>query len=282
MIPHPGKCLVAFSALVLVLAAARTEAGPEEDREAFVAYYLERFPDVPFEEFANGIYALDADARAQWESIEDFPPYEFSVERGGELWAKAFPNGTTLAACLGNDPASVRPRYPRYDSALGGILTLPLAINQCREANGVEAWEFADESMIDVTAFLAWEARGRRIDTRIPTDEPGALEAYETGKRFYYSKRGQLNFACADCHVTSVGLHVRADRLGPSLGHPTHFPVYRSKLGRMISLHERFYGCVRDVRAKPFVLQSEEYRNLEFFLSYMSNGLEINGPGARK
>ena len=75
---------------------------------------------------------------------------------------------------------------------------------------------------------------------------------------------------------------MRADRLGPSLGHPTHFPVYRSKLGRVISLHERFYGCVRDVRAKPFPLQSEEYRNVEYFLSYMSNGLDINGPGARK
>ena len=50
----------------------------------------------------------------------------------------------------------------------------------------------------------------------------------------------------------------------------------------MISLHQRFFGCVRDVRAKPFELQSVEYRNLEFFLSYMSNGLTINGPGARK
>ena len=136
--------------------------------------------------------------------------------------------------------------------------------------------------MIDLTAYLAFEARGRKIDVRIPDDRPGALAAYEAGKRFYYSKRGQLNFACADCHVRSVGQYVRADRLGPSLGHPTHFPVYRSKLGGMISLHQRFYGCVRDVRARPFEPQSEEYRNLEFFLSYMSNGLEINGPGARK
>ena len=264
------------------LVAPVTEAGPEEDRQAFVAYYQERFPSVPFDEFANGIYALDADARAQWQAIEDFPPYEFSVERGGELWVEAFPNGKTLADCLGDDAASVRPRYPRFDSDLGGILTLPLAINRCREDNNAEAWDFADERMIDVTAFLAYEARGSKIDTPIPPEEPGALEAYEAGKRFYYSKRGQLNFACADCHVTSVGLRVRADRLGPSLGHPTHFPVYRSKLGRMISLHERFYGCVRDVRARPFALQSEEYRNLEFFLSYMSNGLEINGPGARK
>ena len=136
--------------------------------------------------------------------------------------------------------------------------------------------------MIDLTAYLAFESRGRVLDTRIPPDEPGALAAYEAGKQFYYSKRGQLNFACADCHITSVGQYVRADRIGPSLGHPTHFPVYRSKLGGMISLHQRFYGCVRDVRAKPFELQSEAYRNLEYFLSYMSNGLEINGPGARK
>jgi sulfur-oxidizing protein SoxA len=50
----------------------------------------------------------------------------------------------------------------------------------------------------------------------------------------------------------------------------------------MISLQQRFFGCVRDVRAKPFELQSEEFRNLEYFLNYMSNGLELNGPGARK
>jgi len=50
----------------------------------------------------------------------------------------------------------------------------------------------------------------------------------------------------------------------------------------MLSLHQRVAGCIRDVRAKPFDLQSPEYRNLEYFLTYMSNGLEANGPGARK
>jgi sulfur-oxidizing protein SoxA len=28
--------------------------------------------------------------------------------------------------------------------------------------------------------------------------------------------------------------------------------------------------------------QSESYRNLEYFLTYMSNGLELNGPASRK
>lgn len=257
-------------------------AGPQEDRQAYVDYYLTRFPDVPFAEFANGIYALDEDAREQWQAIEEFPPYEFSVERGSELWAEVLPAGTTLAACLGEDVGAIRARYPLFDATAGGVQTLELAINACRRRLGAAEWDYADAAMIDLTAFLAQAARGRPIDVRIPPDQPDALAAYENGKRFYYSKRGQLNFACSDCHVTSVGEYVRADRLGPGLGQPTHFPVYRSKLGGMISLHQRFYGCVRDVRAKPFALQSVEYRNLEYFLSYMSNGLPINGPGARK
>ena len=80
----------------------------------------------------------------------------------------------------------------------------------------------------------------------------------------------------------SSGLYVRADRLSPGLGHPTHFPVYRSKLGKVISIQQRFSGCVRDVRARQFPLQSIEFNNLEYFLTFMSNGFEVNGPGARK
>jgi sulfur-oxidizing protein SoxA len=257
-------------------------AGPEQDREAFVAYYQSRFPDVPFKEFANGIYAIDADARSQWQDIEDFPPYEFTVDEGRALWSEAFANGSSYADCFDGSVESIRPSFPRWDAEREEVVTVELAINNCRSANGLPDLEYGSGDMIAISAYLAFEARGQQVDVRIPDDEPGALEAFEAGKRFYYTKRGQLNFACYDCHVTSVGQYVRADRLSASLGHPTHFPVYRSKLGGMISLQGRFAGCVRDVRAKPFALQSEEFRNLEYFLSYMSNGLQWNGPGARK
>ena len=136
--------------------------------------------------------------------------------------------------------------------------------------------------MLALSAYIAFESRGNLFNIVVAEDDPQALAAYEEGKRFYYSKRGQLNLSCADCHVVSVGQYVRADHLSASLGHPTHFPVYRSKLGSMLSLHQRVAGCIRDVRAKPFDLQSTEYRNLEYFLTYMSNELEANGPGARK
>jgi len=257
-------------------------AGPEEDRLAFVNHFQSRFPDVAFDEFANGIYAIDADAREQWLEIEEFSPYEFSVEQGETLWASAFANGKSYADCFEYSLADIRAMYPRFDAARREVITLEVAINDCRFANNTEPYAYDESEIIDLTAYLAFAARGKTINVIIPGGQPDALAAYEDGKRFYYSKRGQLNFACADCHVTSVGQYVRADHLSASLGHPTHFPVYRSKLGRMISLQQRFVGCIRDVRAKPFELQSLEYRNLEFFLTYMSNGLIINGPGARK
>ena len=257
-------------------------AGPEEDRIAFVAYYQSRYPDVPLPEFANGIYALDLDAREQWMAIEEFPPYEFAIERGESLWSAVLANGNTLADCFDSDVHNIRAKYPRFDNIRGEVVTLETAINICREENGELPLAYDSQEIIDLVSYLAYEGRGTKVEVQVPGNQPGALAAYESGKRFYYSKRGQLNFACFDCHITSVGQHVRADRLGPSLGHPTHFPVYRSKLGKMISLHQRFAGCVRDVRAKPFDLQSPQFRNLEYFLSYMSNGLEWNGPGARK
>ena len=275
-----AKCLIlVFAALLSDRSAV---AGPEEDRVAFVAFYNSRFPDIPFAEFANGIYAIDSDARGQWLAIEDFSPYEFAIEQGEELWRATFPNGKTLADCFSRDLAQVRASYPRFDELSGEVVTLETAINDCRTANDVPPLAFDEGEIVDITAFLAFEARGSTLAVRVPEDQPLALRAYESGKRFYYTKRGQLNLACSDCHVPSVGQYVRADRLSASLGHPTHFPVYRSKVGAMVSLHQRFAGCVRDVRAKPFALQSTEFRNLEYFLSYMSNGLEANGPGARK
>ena len=128
---------------------------------------------------------------------------------------------------------------------------------------------------------MAFTTRGKKVATKIPKD-PRAVEAYETGKKFFYARRGQLNMSCAHCHVDNSGNRIRADLLSPALGHVTHFPVYRSKWGELGTLHRRFGGCNEQVRAKAFEAQGPEYRNLEYFMTYMSNGLAWNGPGSRK
>jgi sulfur-oxidizing protein SoxA len=162
------------------------------------------------------------------------------------------------------------------------VMTLPLAINNCREANGEEPLKYKKGPIADLLAYMAYESRGQVIKVEIPADDPRALAAYEQGKHFYFARRGQLNFSCASCHVGNSGTTLRTEILSPGLGHTTHWPVYRSKWGEMGTLHRRFSGCNEQVRAKAFEAQGEEYLNLEYFMTYMNNGMELNGPGARK
>jgi sulfur-oxidizing protein SoxA len=49
----------------------------------------------------------------------------------------------------------------------------------------------------------------------------------------------------------------------------------------MGTISRRFATCDTQTRAVPLEPQSDEYRNLEYYLSYVSNGLPIAGPGSR-
>lgn len=269
--------IMAFFSVGLVFFVTNLKADAEKDRKAFVKYFANKFSDTPQADFINGIYSIDAPSREQWEAIEEFPPYELDLEEGEALYETPFKNGKTYANCFGDKG---RQHYPYFDEKMKQVITLELAINQCRKANKEKPLKYKKGAIAKIAAYMAYQARGEKIDVNIASE--GARKAYEEGKRFYYSKRGQLNFSCATCHVYGSGQYVRADRLSPGIGHTSHFPVYRSKWQALGTLHRRFAGCNQQVRAKAFKAQSKEYRNLEFFLAYMSNGLEINGPGARK
>ena len=260
--------------------AGTVVAGPTEDKMAFQKFYTDKFPDTPFADFANGVYAIHTPSREQWEAIEEFPPYELSIEKGERLFKKPFKNGKTYADCFRNGGVGIAQDYPHYDEKRAMVVTLNLAINDCRKANGEEPLDYAKGPLVDIQAYMSYTSRGSKVDVKVET--PGARKAYEDGKKYYYTRRGQLNLSCAHCHLDNVGKWIRADLLGPALGHTTHMPIYRSKWGGMGSLHRRIGGCNKQVRAKPAKPQSEALRNLEFFLTSMGNGLPLNGPGARK
>jgi sulfur-oxidizing protein SoxA len=271
--------LVALGA-ALVVPQALAGATPEEDRKQAVEYFKQMFPEVPFEEYVNGQYALNEDRRGQWESLQDFPPYEFAVAEGQEMFETPFANGKTYASCFENGGIGIRQNYPYFDEDQKQVMTLELAINQCREANGEEPLRYKKGDIASISAYMATTSKGKPFNIKV-SDDPDALAAYEDGKQFYYSRRGQLNFSCASCHVQNPGKWIRADFLSPALGQPSNFPVHRSKWGELGTLHRRFAGCNRNVRGEPFAPQSEEYRNLEYFLTYMSNGLPVVGPSTR-
>ena len=273
--------MIAAAMAVLGVIPLVTQASPEDDLKAFRAYFLERFPNVPLEEFANGVYAIDSASREQWEAIEEFPPYEIAIEEGEEIFNTPFKNGKTFASCFRNGGIGIQGDYPYFNKDTGRVETLAAAVNDCLVKNGEKPLGYGKGKMASVLAYMAYTSRGQVIDVKIPHDGR-AMEAYEKGKQFYYARRGQLNMACAHCHVDNAGNKIRADILSPGLGHVSHFPVYRSKWGGLGTLHRRYSGCNKQVRAKDFPLQSDEYRNLEYFMTYMSNGIQWNGPGARK
>jgi len=266
---------------ILLFVSLNIYASPEDDLADFQNYFKNKFPNTEFSDYKNGVYSIDSSSREQWESIEEFPPYEINIEQGEELFNVPFKNGNTYASCFRNNGIGIRQNYPYFDEDKDEIITLELAINNCRKKNGEKPLSYyRGGPMADISAYMAYTSRGKIIDIKIPNYK--AEEAYEAGKKLYFTKVGQLNFSCADCHVYYPGTKLRADITSPAIGHPTHFPVYRSRAGRMVTLHERFAGCLNRVRAKPFKAQQDEYKNLEYFLTYMSNGLEINGPGSRK
>ena len=266
---------------ILLFVSLNIYASPEDDLANFQNYFKNKFPNTEFSDYKNGVYSIDSSSREQWESIEEFPPYEINIEQGEELFNVPFKNGNTYASCFRNNGIGIRQNYPYFDEDKDEIITLELAINNCRKKNGEKPLSYYKGGpMADISAYMAYTSRGKIIDIEIPNYK--AEEAYESGKKLYFTKVGQLNFSCADCHVYYPGTKLRADITSPAIGHPTHFPVYRSRAGRMVTLHERFAGCLNRIRAKPFKAQQDEYKNLEYFLTYMSNGLEINGPGSRK
>jgi len=267
--------------LTLAAVSMSLLASPEDDLKVFQSFFHKRFPDVVNTEFGNGTYAIDPVGRANWEAIEEFPPYEPMIDEGRQMWKKPFANGKTYKDCLPSGPALGKD-YPQWDKKGGRVVTLALALNECREANGEKALPYKKGKLASLLAFIAFESRGQVTDVKIPSEDPRALEAYAKGKQFYFARRGQLNFSCATCHLQNVGMRIRSEILSPALGQTTHWPVYRSKWGELGTLHRRFGGCNENVRAKAFEAQGEEYRDLEYFLTYMNNGQPLNGPAARK
>jgi len=273
------------TAIALLLSAGlvvTVQAGPAEDLKEYRAFFMKKFPNVKFQEFQNGVYAIDEQQRANWVQIEEFPPYEPYIAEGEELFSKPFKNGKSYADCFPNKGIGIADRYPHWDRERSMVVTMELAIQECRKANGEKPLKGSKGAIASIEAYMAFTSRGKKTNVVVPMDDPKALEAYNKGKEFYYTRRGQLNFACSHCHFANAGMLLRTDRLSPALGQTTHMPKYRSKWGAMGTLHRRFKGCNKQVRAKPFKDQSEEYRNLEYFLTHMSNGIELNGPGARK
>ena len=212
---------------------------------------------------------------------DDFEnPAFLLVDLAGELWNKT--EGEAGKACTSchDDVESLKgagTRYPVYFEGWGKMMNLEQRINQCRTENmKASPWKYDSNQLLGMTALVKLQSRGMPMEVSI--DGPAA-PFYEKGKAFYEERRGQLDMACAHCHLDNAGNMLRANRL--SQGQANGFPTYRLKWQKVGSLHRRLRGCNRQVRAEPFKAGSDEYVNLELFLSHRANGLPVETPSVR-
>ena len=99
------------------------------------------------------------------------------------------------------------------------------------------------------------------------------------GKELYYTRVGQLDMSCANCHEANYGKFIRADYL--SQGQSNGFPTYRLKWQKVGSLHRRFKGCMKNIRAKPYKRGSDEFVAMEIYLAQRGKGLQVESPAVR-
>ncbi|GHE94932.1 SoxAX cytochrome complex subunit A [Aliiroseovarius zhejiangensis] len=213
--------------------------------------------------------------------MDDFDnPGMLGAENGAEIWATADgTEGKSCADCHGapEEMAGVKAVYPKWNEEAGEVRTLQMQVNDCRENRmGAEPWGYDKSDAIDVEALLASVSRGMPVNVAI--DGP-AQEAWEKGKEIYYTRFGQLELSCANCHEDNYGNMIRADHL--SQGQINGFPTYRLKNTKLNGAHSRFKGCIRDTRAETFSPGSPEFVALELYVASRGNGLSVEGPSVR-
>ena len=265
-------------------------ADPATDLKQFQDFFKHKFPEVPFDEYANGLYVLPGMEayREQWLLSNEFPPYELGLALGKKTWETPFKNGGTFASCFKNGGKNIAQSYPYWDETTQKIRTAEMDINDCLKKNGETPFTFSEldkdqnarGKLADLTAYFYSLSKGQRV--KLDISKPGAVKAFEDGKKFWWARRGQLNFACSHCHMEMAGKNMGGNQpLSAALGHPVAWPAQRLEWGRIETLHRRYETCNTQVRAKPLKHGSETYNNLQFYETYMSSGLPFTAPAMR-
>lgn len=287
---------------VVTLSAGNFDTQAKKDRKALQEYFEKKFASrktastyfpystkeeldknfkwgIKGDDFRLGSYAYNKGGKEQRDEMMEMPPFEDNIDAGKKLYEKKFKNGKSFKDCF-PDPA-IAGEYPKFIKGKG-VVTLSNAINNCLVENGEKPWKLTKGKIADLEAFFAnaSKEKGKRIHIVINSKE--AAQAYERGKKEYYTQRGYLKLSCANCHVQGAGKRVRNEYLSPLFGAVTHFPVYRMKWQGLGTLERRIKGCEKNQGETPHKPGSKWTREMLYFMAYMSNGLPVDGPDVRK
>lgn len=272
---HIGKW--SGAALAALVAAGVSFGASAQDRKSYPT------PEGhPLSEVISGYEFRTKETQALQDDDFQNPAFLW-VDEGEELWSTA--EGTAGKACADchNDASEsmkmVGATFPKWNEKLGKPVNLEQQVNMCRTENmGAEAWKYESRQMLSMTAYVKMQARGEPVNVDLAAGEMQKWS--DKGKELYYTRVGQLDMACANCHEDNWGNQIRSDLL--SQGQSNGFPTYRLKWQGMGTLHRRFKGCMDQVRATPYKRGSDEFLALEVYLAYRGVGLPVESPAVRQ
>ncbi|MBF0589136.1 MAG: sulfur oxidation c-type cytochrome SoxA [Magnetococcales bacterium] len=256
-----------------------------------------------------GLYKYSENFRG----MAEFPPSDGMLEDGKALFNKDR-SGQSCATCHGEDGEKLvgaSTHYPKYDEKLGKPKLIQHQINSClTERMGQEALKWEKGEQVMLTTYVKALSNGMPLS--IQTDGPMA-KFIELGKKAYDERIGHFDIACKHCHNTAAGTNIRAEYMsapdntgyanleavvaklpanpererrlaaGAAIGSGSvdHWPIYRTKWGKLATMQRRLRTCNKNVRAVVHDYGSDYYVNLEAYLGSISNGMEMNVPGFR-
>jgi sulfur-oxidizing protein SoxA len=265
----PNRLARLLAALACVLVPAAAAADPAAVKAAIETRLRTQLPDLARADYALGSAAFDAEIRAQQDA--NAGAGKEAIERGAAVWKRKFKDGRSLAACFPNGGRRVAVAYPQYHTGARRIFTLEMAVNQCLKTHHEALLDYDDPAtMGSVTAYLRSLSDGQPIGVRVP---PAAEPLFEQGRRLYFTRMGQRNFACASCHIQVAGKRYADVPLSPAIGQAARWPFIRD--GEARTLQAQIRACLERMGAAPFPAGSEELNDLEYFLTYLSNGLPV-------
>lgn len=233
-----------------------------------------------FKEIYSGWLFRTPETRALEQDDFDNPAMVF-VDKGLEAWDTV--DGTEGKSCASchegiESMKGLRVSLPKMNPKGDDLWSMENFINDCRTNRmGAEAWKWNSNEMKNMTAAISLQSRGMPVAVKID----GPAEPYwKKGEEIYYTRFGQLELSCANCHEDSMGNMIRADHL--SQGQINGFPTYRLADAGLVSIHQRFFGCIRDTRGEPFEPGSAENRALELYVASRGMGLSAEGVAVRQ
>jgi sulfur-oxidizing protein SoxA len=207
------------------------------------------------------------------------------VDTGESLWNKV--NGTAGKSCASCHSSAAKSMkgvantFPRYDPKTKKMIAIQAYLNRhLGEKMGAKKWKWESENMLAMAIYVKLQSHSTPVKSIINDQNRATLAPFlAKGKKFFEQRRGLLDMSCKQCHEDNAGNMARSNVL--SMGMPNGFPTYRLKWQKPGSIHRRFAGCNKNVRAKPYKRGSEEYTNLEFYLMQRALGLNWETPSVR-